>query len=426
MFVFIWVILLFSVTGSTADTGASEVMITHCENENCISLSEGEVTAEAGLCVVIPCSFTSRPGFPPKNIVWYKCDPSKQRCGDSDMIFHTNNDNNVQSGFRGRVALLEPDMSQNNCSIIISDLTESDSGSYQLRLGTRYFLWVLNEYTFSPRVTVSVKDLTQKPTVMVPPVREGQQTTLTCTSPGLCSGSDPKITWTWRGTGEKDSYITGNISAFKTENVTPVTQQHSSTLTFNPSVTQHHGTGVNCKVSFTNNITAEKTVTLNVTSYPKILNSSKCELQSEVLTCVCFCEGFPLPTVNWPLLKNYAEYSVMTIVSGHKVNSTIRLTVRDHSNTRVVCVSSSVVGEEQYSMTVTTIERQEDQHGPSAVLPWGVTAMSLIVNVICIIVLMFLCNRRKKVKPNQEDRTYMSLQRKDLSEEYDVIARPVK
>uniref|UniRef100_A0A8C9Y8Q1 Ig-like domain-containing protein n=1 Tax=Sander lucioperca TaxID=283035 RepID=A0A8C9Y8Q1_SANLU len=69
--------------------------------------------------------------------------------------------------------------------------------------------------------------------------------TLSCTAPGLCSGSDPEISWT-------------------TENLTAVTQRHSSTLTFNSSA-EHHGTNVSCKVSFTNNITTEETVTLNVT-----------------------------------------------------------------------------------------------------------------------------------------------------------------
>ncbi|KAI3360593.1 hypothetical protein L3Q82_002455 [Scortum barcoo] len=110
----------------------------------------------------------------------------------------------------------------------------------------------------------NVKDimgLIQKPTVLIPPLTEGQQTTLTCTAPGLCSGSDPNITWTWRGAGEKDSHITGNITAFKTETVT---QRHSSTLTFNPSA-EHHDTKVTCKVIFTGNRTTEETVTLNVT-----------------------------------------------------------------------------------------------------------------------------------------------------------------
>uniref|UniRef100_A0A3B3Y9L0 Ig-like domain-containing protein n=1 Tax=Poecilia mexicana TaxID=48701 RepID=A0A3B3Y9L0_9TELE len=84
---------------------------------------------------------------------------------------------------------------------------------------------------------------------MVPPLTEGQQATLTCTAPGLCSGSPPTITW-----------IT---SALKTDNLTAVTQRHSSTLTFKPSA-KHHNTNVICKVSFPGNITTEESVSLNI------------------------------------------------------------------------------------------------------------------------------------------------------------------
>ncbi|KAL7393322.1 hypothetical protein ABVT39_009389 [Epinephelus coioides] len=263
MFVLIWATLLFSVRCRSAGTGSFPEGKKNCQQGSyCITLSEGEITAEAGLCVVIPCSFTTDPGFTPQHVVWYKCEPSKPKGGDSDIIFNTNNINKVQSGFKGRVSLLEPDVTQGNCSIIVNDLAESDSGSYQVRVN--HFLDGRKDgFTFSARAKVSVKGLTQRPTVMIPPLTEGQQTTLTCTAPGLCSGSVPEITWTWRGAGGKDSHITGNITAFKTENLTAVTQRHSSTLTFNASA-KHHDTNVTCKVSFANSISTEETVTLNV------------------------------------------------------------------------------------------------------------------------------------------------------------------
>ncbi|GLD60045.1 sialic acid-binding Ig-like lectin 14, partial [Lates japonicus] len=175
MFVLIWATLLFSVRSSSAYTGASEWGRTSCQSYYCITLPEGEITAEAGLCVVIPVNgvqFVRREGF-----------------------------------------------------------------------------------TYFPRANLSIKGLSQKPTVMVPPLTEGQQTTLTCTAPGLCSGSDPKISWMWRGAGEKDPHITGNITA---------NQGRTSTLTFNLSA-EHHGTEVTCKVSFRGDMTTEETVTLNVT-----------------------------------------------------------------------------------------------------------------------------------------------------------------
>lgn len=98
---------------------------------------------------------------------------------------------------------------------------------------------------------------------MIPPLTEGQQTTLTCTAPGLCSGSVPTITWMWRGAAEDDSLLRGNITGYQTDNVTAVTQRHSSTLTFNPSA-EHHGTSITCKVKFTGGATTEETLNLTV------------------------------------------------------------------------------------------------------------------------------------------------------------------
>ncbi|XP_062277708.1 sialic acid-binding Ig-like lectin 5 [Scomber scombrus] len=445
MFVLIWATLLFSLRGNSADTGASVRQRQHCPNPGyCITLTEGEITAEAGLCVVIPCSFTTGI-FIPQHIVWYKCEPLKERCSDSDIIFHTyTNNRKVQPGFIGRVSLLETDLSQKTCSIVINDITESDSGSYQLRVNGMW-LGKMDGFTFPQKATISVKALSQKPTVMVPPLTEGQQITLTCTAPGLCSGSVPTITWTWRGRGEKTAEITGNLTERKTENITAVTQRHSSTLTFNASA-EHHGTQVTCKVGFTGDTATEETVTLNVTymrkaeitgdvivkegdtlnltcnaeSFPpslitwsklglntslhsridvdlqnntglstliipnvttehsgcyictvkhvdntltlhadvtvarfaKILKGSGCVAQSTALTCVCMSQGVPLPTIKWPMIENHNEYSVITTVSKHTVNSTITLPVTDHRNTAVECVSSNGNGEAKENLTI--------------------------------------------------------------------------
>uniref|UniRef100_A0AAQ4R2I4 Ig-like domain-containing protein n=1 Tax=Gasterosteus aculeatus aculeatus TaxID=481459 RepID=A0AAQ4R2I4_GASAC len=397
--------------------------------EYCITVREGEIAAEAGLCVVIPCSFTTAASFTPEHLLWYKCEPLGRRCDDSDVIFHSNKrSKKVQAGFMGRVSLLEPDVRLKICSIIINDLTESDAGSYQLRVNGVYY-GRENGFTFFQKVTIS------KPTVGIPPLTAGQQTTLSCTAPGLCSGSDPEITWTWRGAGEKDSHITGNITAVKTEHLTSVTQRHVSTLTFKPSA-EHRSTDVTCKVRFTNDVTTEETVTLNynmalfiifftdvrspvitgsttvvkgaalnltcgVESFPpsritwatfgsgttlergldvetglnvhahtsrgdllcetwdsacalsgppRFLSRSRCEVRSEVLTCVCVSEGLLLPSITWPLLKNHSEYSVVTTVSGHTVHST--LTLRDHVGTSIECVSSNDHGEAKENLKI--------------------------------------------------------------------------
>ncbi|KAM3614621.1 uncharacterized protein V6R79_017029 [Siganus canaliculatus] len=136
MFVAVWAALLISVRRSDANAGPLVGETRFCPARDfCITLLD-EVRASAGLCVVIPCSFTTNSGFYPQQLVWYKCDQSKGRCGDTDVVFHTDpsSTTTVQPGYKGRVSLLESDLWYRNCSIIINDLTESDSGRYQLRV----------------------------------------------------------------------------------------------------------------------------------------------------------------------------------------------------------------------------------------------------------------------------------------------------
>uniref|UniRef100_A0A3Q3BB04 Ig-like domain-containing protein n=1 Tax=Kryptolebias marmoratus TaxID=37003 RepID=A0A3Q3BB04_KRYMA len=288
-------------------TGSSVWGTTKCQTNNyCVTLHDGTITAEAGLCAVISCSFTA--AFTPTHIIWYKCDPLKTKCEDS--VFDSNMDNDkVQSGFKGRISLLEPDVSKKNCSIIISDLKESDSGLYQLRVEETNVPTEAFTYTVS-RASLSVTGRTDKCTIslschLYQPVLES---TLTCTAPGLCSGSQPKITWTWRK-GGKDSQLTGNITAAKTENLTAVTQRHSSTLTFNLSA-EHHGTNITCQVSFEGNTTREETVTLNVNSHrafnacngtaiaQEIIGSTTVK-EGDLLNLTCRAESFPPSVVTW-------------------------------------------------------------------------------------------------------------------------------
>ncbi|XP_062254421.1 sialic acid-binding Ig-like lectin 12 [Platichthys flesus] len=302
MFVLIWVTLLFSVRVSDTETGSSVWGKTSCPlTDYCNTLVEGNITAEAGLCVVIPCSFTVPRNIHISHIVWFKCEPTERRCGDGDMIFNSDpSSDKVQSAFKGRVSLLESDVSQKNCSIIVNDLKESDSGAYQVRVEA---LPLEGSLTFFQRANVSVKGLSQRPTVMIPPLTEGQLTTLTCTAPGLCSGSEPTFTWRWRGRGESDADLSGNITAFKTENVAEFAKTSSSSLSFSPSA-EHHRTNITCTVLFQGNVSTVETATLNVTYSPNkvtVQANPGLEVNENVsLTLSCSAESNPpVSSVTW-------------------------------------------------------------------------------------------------------------------------------
>ncbi|XP_030012835.1 sialic acid-binding Ig-like lectin 9 [Sphaeramia orbicularis] len=371
--------LLLSLKGNNAAAGETQNK-PQGTNGLYINITAGEITAEAGLCAVLPCSFSTAGGFEAKSVIWYKCQ-LQEKC--NDVIFNSSQSHKVQ----GRMSLLEFNLTKSNCSLIINDLTESDSGYYQLRL---------NGIASKPEATVNVKVspvLTQKPTVKVPALTEGQQTTLTCTAPGLCSGSDPNITWTWRRSAEDDSYIPGNITT---------THGHNSSLTFTPSA-KHHSTEVTCKVNFRGNTSTQETVTLNVTLSPKILNISSCErsVRSEVVTCVCISEGFPLPTIRWPMLEKHSKYSVITTVSDHTINSTVTLSGK-HVNNTVECISKR--GETRDRMILSVSETKPNQRDLFKMLLKTVQEPQVIFSFLIGLVLSAsicclagLC-RRKKTK----------------------------
>lgn len=122
------------------------------------------------------------------------------------------------------------------------------------------------------------------------------------------------------------------------------------------------------------------------TVLPKILQTSGCELQSETLTCTCISEGFPLPTIKWPLLKNHTKYSVITIImSEHTVNSTISLTVKDHNST-VECFSSNDVGEVQQHFNI--IRPSKRKYGERKHLTMSTS--HVLIHIQCLFVSIYV------------------------------------
>ncbi|XP_067367060.1 myeloid cell surface antigen CD33-like isoform X4 [Channa argus] len=200
MFFFKWATLLLAVWRHSAGTespGENKL----CQHGSCFNLSVAGQTAEAGLCVVIPCSFTTNEKHTAQHVAWYKCEGSEHTCNKS-LIFDSNK-NEPASEFKERVSMLEPDLSKKNCSITIRNLKKSDSGFYEVRVYGKF-------------------------------------------------------------SGTKDDYMLSNKTNITvTENVFHDTVK-SSNLTFNLSA-EHHGAQVTCKISFTGNMTTEETLTLNVT-----------------------------------------------------------------------------------------------------------------------------------------------------------------
>nr|XP_029136739.1 sialic acid-binding Ig-like lectin 14 isoform X2 [Labrus bergylta] len=454
MLLLIWLILLFTVERNNAQVASPNTQ---------------NITAEAGLCVVIPCKLSDDPAFALESAVWYKCE---QNCTDSDIILRLNNtDPKTQSK---RVSLLAND--QRNCSIVINDLNKSDSGSYELRVLNK-----ANNRLTSQRAKITVKDLSQKPTLNVPLLTEGTQTTLTCTAPGSCSGSVPTFSWAWRTPGKPNSPIRESVKE----------SGQNSTFTFKP-LAIHHGKEVTCKVSFRNNATTANTVILNVTYVrkpeitgkttvtkgdtldltcrvdsfppsvitwtkhgsekplsnshigsaplvisdvnsnhsglytcaakhlfnsvnitvmmrPKILNGSGCVNDLKLLTCSCISRADPLPGIKWPLLVNHTEFTVITTTSNHTVNSTFILAVNDQSNAVVECVSSNENGDVKQKLIVNK-EQPKDEGQYIMKLLRVVTRLDILIAFLigALLSAIICCSVRKCHRKKHRTHGYLA------------------
>uniref|UniRef100_A0A665VSL4 B-cell receptor CD22 n=1 Tax=Echeneis naucrates TaxID=173247 RepID=A0A665VSL4_ECHNA len=95
----------------------------------------------------------------------------------------------TDSDYSGRV---QYDCGQNDCTLRITDLRESDSAEYKFRFTTNQ---PGGKYTGSPGVTLSVRDVLKVPSVSVNPpgeIMEGSLVTLTCSND---TNSAANISW---------------------------------------------------------------------------------------------------------------------------------------------------------------------------------------------------------------------------------------
>ncbi|XP_053699663.1 sialic acid-binding Ig-like lectin 14 isoform X2 [Synchiropus splendidus] len=285
-------VVMIILTSALVQAGLKEM----CPHEGyCVTLDDGVITAESGLCVEIPCSFKTPQSFTPQHMLWFRCEQRHERCdSSSNLIYSTDSSSAIREEFEGRVSLLESDVSQRNCSIIINDLSLSDSGWYQLRLTSKD-----NGYTYGTKQEISVRGLRQKPTLDVPRLKEGQLTALTCTAPGLCSGSEPTISWKWEGKGKSPHLVGGNITLQKSVSLGAVRRQYSSTLIFSAS-SEHHSSSITCTVVFKHGGSTEEKQTLAVQYLKSVtITGQTLVRQGETLSLHCAADSFPPVLVQW-------------------------------------------------------------------------------------------------------------------------------
>ncbi|XP_026516716.1 sialic acid-binding Ig-like lectin 12 [Terrapene carolina triunguis] len=153
------------------------------------------VTAQQGLCVLLPCNFTAN--FNSSGVAykyWFLRDDDR----DTSLAVATTDPDKALREPGGRIRLVgdAPD----DCSLRISDVRAGDRDRY-------YFRFVKGDFKYSYVVTQPLVDVTgeaggpwrlkEKPVLEVPEVLlSGQLVNVTCQAPWTCSGTPPQITWT--------------------------------------------------------------------------------------------------------------------------------------------------------------------------------------------------------------------------------------
>nr|XP_040021254.1 B-cell receptor CD22-like isoform X1 [Gasterosteus aculeatus aculeatus] len=245
------------------------------------------------------------------------------------------------------------------------------------------------DVSYSPKVTtVSVRPSG--------PVLEDSSVTLTCSS--TANPAVKNYTW-YRADGEQETFIgTGRVLTIK---ASKEDSPFLCTAQNDVGVGRSNNTHIDVQYS-------PKVTTVSVRPSGPVLEDS-----SVTLTCSS--------TAN-PAVKNYTWYRAdgeqETFIGTGRV-LTIKASKEDNP---FLCTAHNDVGVGRSNNTHIDVQCL-DRGSSCGVLLSAVAGVSLSVNLLFSVCIVFLWKSRRNVKPEEVDQTYMSLDHRDKSPEYDVIAQ---
>ncbi|XP_023968540.3 sialic acid-binding Ig-like lectin 13 [Chrysemys picta bellii] len=228
------------------------------------------VSVQEGLCVLVPCTFTYPASYDTDNPraqlyrYWYK---DLADVHNDPPVASSDPSRNMSQDTQGRFRLTG-DPAPSDCSLQISDARRTDAGRYFLRVEKgdfKYSYRTNNDHTY-PMLEISVPGLTEEPEIQISPAQRvpgmllaGEPVTVTCTAPGRCSGSPPRVTWMG-----PFSDTARNVSA----QLANGTWAHSSELSFTPGLGDN-GKELVCTVTYSSaqGPSTSRTIRLHV-GYP--------------------------------------------------------------------------------------------------------------------------------------------------------------
>ncbi|KAK7156784.1 hypothetical protein R3I94_006736 [Phoxinus phoxinus] len=250
-----------------------------------ITFNPPEITAVPGLCALISCTFTyPEEAKPIDNVQWIVCTNGQckkdRRIFKGKVITQNKNKREEKKTEAERIKMLEPDLTKNNCSIIMKDITAEDENEYAFRVEGQ----LKHKSTYTPTVKIIIQD---EPIMDIPPLSEGVEANLTCKAPFPCPETPPEITW-WIKTRR------GNITNLKDVNITLITFRslYLSTLHLTPTSKLHNAT-VGCDVIYGHKtISACKTLEVTYVQTLRILGDDKV-MEGDTLRLNCTVESHP-------------------------------------------------------------------------------------------------------------------------------------
>ncbi|KAM8735390.1 B-cell receptor CD22-like isoform 1-T1 [Acanthopagrus schlegelii] len=357
----------------------------------------------SGSCVTIPCSFGVEDAY--KSNVDETC----RAVWKNDLQNVVFNSRNPQT-----TGHLTGKLTNRDCTTTLNNMRPENSMKYFLRLECDGV-----QYNYLQRqVDISVTDDPPTPTLTPSTlkVEEGTSVSLKCSAPAPCLSHPPALTWT-SSLGHIQDSLQENLDRTKVQ---------TSVLTFTAS-RLHHGKIISCTAVYSKQDGSSQSVSTSLTAdvlySPKNTTVSVCPSgpvpESSRVTLTCSSTANPSVSYTWYRADGGQETVMGT---GHVLNIKA---ARDSGP--FFCGAENAIGSGRSNISQIDVHSPEQYLGPySGLLLLAGAAVSLCVNVFFTVYVVFLCKSRKSVKPKEEDRTYMSLERRDLSPEYDVIGHTPK
>ncbi|XP_044138541.1 B-cell receptor CD22 isoform X1 [Bufo gargarizans] len=247
------------------------------------------VTAWEGSCAVLSCKILTYRTI--ANFTWYY-NPEYDdavKTFKGTIVYQSTKNAELNSPFADRVQYVGTD--EKNCTILITNLTRQDSGSYQLRLMGKDWKWMSKSML---NLTVSDAGPGLK-LHQVPEMQENQKVALTCSIDYDCPFYNMTLTWLQNVNGKEEMIIKKDIG-----------EKRSTTtkLTFVPSWKDNNKM-ITCLLQRMNGANDNRTIQLDVKYAPQSVQIKAespikiVEGNTRTLECSVESSNPPNPTITW-------------------------------------------------------------------------------------------------------------------------------